>query len=271
MNNVLTFIIPVRHQQNSKNWALLKKNLTDTLRSISNQNATSWKGVVIANIGADLPVLPPEFDVKWVDFPPNELHSQGNADKEVFYDAFRVDKGRRVLAGMLHAGEMGHVMIVDDDDFVSSRRTQFVAANPSANGWFIKHGYVWADGGQWLYQSDDFSHLCGSSHIIRADLYNLPSSQANADDSYIRKVLGSHMYLHGHLDSSGTPLAALPFFGAVYRIGHPGAHSRSNGIFRQCIIKRDLLKQPWRLFTRIARLRMRNTALNQEYFGLPEG
>ncbi len=83
------------------------------------------------------------------------------------YEAIRADKGRRVLAGMLQAGAMGHVMIVDDDDFVSCRLAGFVAANLAETGWYLKHGYVWTEGSRLLFRHDDFSHLCGTSHIIR--------------------------------------------------------------------------------------------------------
>ena len=244
LKNILTFIIPVRHPDNAKDWQRVKRTLGETIRSISRQKCDGWKAVIIANHGAELPELPKGFEVKRVDFPPNQLHAKGSAEKEEFYEAFRLDKGRRVLAGMLHAGEMGHVMIVDDDDFVSCRLTSFVAANPRANGWYIFDGYLWSDGGRLLYCYSDFSIFCGSSHIVRADLYRLPPSFEAADETYIRRMLGSHVFLHGHLDASGTPLERLPFFGAVYRIGHAESHSQSSGILRKYFLYKSLLKHP---------------------------
>jgi hypothetical protein len=227
-----------------------------------------WKAVIVANYGADLPELPDGFEVKRVDFPPNPLYLQGTADKESFYEAVRIDKGRRILAGMLHAGQMGHVMIVDDDDFVSRRLTSFVARSPDANGWYIRDGYIWSDGGKFLYRYTDFSRLCGTSHIIRSDLYKLPLTFEEAEDAYIRRMLGSHIFIHDHLDTEGTPLASLPFPGAVYRTGHPGAHSRSSGIMSQFFFHRWLLKRPLELIRRFSRLRFKNRAVEKEFFGL---
>jgi glycosyltransferase involved in cell wall biosynthesis len=267
LKNILTFIIPVRHPANAKNWDKVKSNLTDTVKSIAAQKTDSWKAIIIANTGSDLPALPAGFDVKWVDFAPNELFRQGNADQEVFREAVRLDKGRRILAGMLYAGEMSYVMVVDDDDYISRNLTSFVAERPNANGWFIKSGYVWSDGGRWLYRTDGFSQFCGSSHIIRADLFNLPESLETADDTYIRRMLGSHVMIEGILSGSRTPLEPLPFLGAVYRIGHPESHSRSNTIFRQYIFRRYLLKRPWQIFSRISKLRLRDGKINEEYFG----
>ena len=37
MENILTFIIPVRHQDSSSNWEVLKRNLTSTIKSIAAQ------------------------------------------------------------------------------------------------------------------------------------------------------------------------------------------------------------------------------------------
>lgn len=267
MENVLTFIIPVRHQDNAKNWPRVKRTLTETARSIAAQKSEGWKAVVIANHGADLPTLPKGFDVARVDFPPNQLHAKGNATRGQFFEAFRIDKGRRVLAGMLHAGEMGHVMIVDDDDFVSNRLTGFVAANRQANGWYLGEGHVWSDGGWLLYRHPDFSNTCGSSHVVRSDLYRLPPSFEVADDTYISQMLGSHIFLHEQLEASGTPLAPLPFLGAVYRIGHPEAHSQSDSIPRKYFLDRDLLRQKKEFCRRIFRLGLKTRGIEREFFG----
>ncbi len=118
-----------------------------------------------------MPVLPDNFELKQVDFPPNPMFEQGDNDLEAFRDACRLDKGRRVLAGILEADKTGYVMVVDDDDFVSRRLTGFVAGYPGENGWYVQNGYIWGDGGRLIYEYTDFSKFCGTSHIIRADLY----------------------------------------------------------------------------------------------------
>lgn len=268
MKNILTFIIPVRHQDNARDWRRIKRTLSETMRSISHQEVNGWKAVIVANHGADLPNLLKGFEVKWVDFPPNEISMQSNVKMEQFYEALRSDKGRRILAGMLHAGEMGHVMVVDDDDFVSRRLTSFVAENPGANGWFIRDGYIWSDGGWLLFRPADFSRICGTSHIIRADLFQLPPSLEAADEAYIRRILGSHIFLHDHLGAAGTPLAPLPFIGAVYRIGHAESYTRSGSIFWNYFLKRQVLKNPKELLWRFSRLRIKTRPIEEEFFGL---
>lgn len=269
MTAALTFIIPVRHQDNAKDWPRLKANLTQTLRSLAAQTSMDWRAIVVANYGADLPPLPPQVEVARVDFPPNVLHEQGDADREAFYDACRLNKGERVLTGMLHAGDMRYVMVVDDDDCVSSRLAEYVVAHAGPPGWYIHDGFLWEDGSQYLYRYSGFSRLCGTSHIVRADLYQLPPSMDRAEREYIRTMMGSHIFIDKYLRETGTPLAPLPFVGAVYRVGHPGAHSKSQGVFAQYFMQRWLLRSPGELARRLRRLKFLSSGLRREFFGAP--
>jgi hypothetical protein len=222
MSAVLTFVIPILHPENSWNWMSLKQHVAQTIRSISQQTSDRWNAVIVANHGSDLPDTPGQFEVKWVAFPPNSLYDRDAADNKRFYDAVRWNKGLRVLAGMLHAQPKGHVMVVDHDDLISNRLVSFVARNEERNGWYIKNGYIWSEGVDLLYCYSDFSQFCGSSHIIRADLYQLPSSIDHASEDYVRRIIGSHVLIREHLANNGAPLAHLPFRGAIYRMGHIG-------------------------------------------------
>lgn len=267
MQNTLTFVIPVRHPDNARNWNELKSNLAVTLGSIANQAQPGWRALVVANAGSDLPVLPAGVEVKWVDFPPNDLHEQGTADREVFHEAVRLDKGRRILAGMLAAGKTDYFMVVDDDDLISSALTGFVRQHSGENGWFFYRGYVWSPGKKLMYRSLNFSMLCGTSHIIRADLFELPASMESADTAYIKKMLGSHVFITKYLAEKGTSLAALPFPGAIYRTGHAGSHSRSKDILSTYLLQTWLLRRPTELARRLCRLRLLGGNLRREFFG----
>jgi hypothetical protein len=263
MSVALSFIIPVRHPDNARDWRLVKRNLTQTIASIAAQRSDAWKAVIIANHGADLPQLPSGFSVKWVDFPPNPLYEQGTADEEAFRDALRIDKGRRVLAGMFHAGATNFFMVVDDDDFVNRKLTSFVEEKPGSNGWYISQGYFWETQGKFLYYSSKFSQICGTSHIVRSDLYRIPPKMSEASDDYVREMLGSHIMIEHILAERGTPLEPLPFPGAIYRIGHPGSHGNSRGLFGQLFRSRN----PLRFLPQIARLRLATKSVKRNFFG----
>lgn len=267
MKNILTFVIPVRHQDTAKDWQRIKKTLGETIASLASQDREGWRAIIVANHGADLPDLPKGVEVNRVNFAPNKMPAQGSVTKEQVYDAIRIDKGRRILSGMLYAGEMGHVMVVDADDFVSRRLTSFVAANPTANGWYIPEGYVWSEGGRILFQFPDFSHLCGTSHIVRADLYQLPSSIETADETYIKQILGSHLFLREHLDETGNPLAALPFVGAIYRAGHADSSIGSGSTLKQYFFRKQMLTNPAVLYHRVRRLHLKTPQIDREFMG----
>jgi hypothetical protein len=263
----ITFIIPVCHPANAKSWASVKNNLAQTVKSIASQSISDWNAIIVANRGADLPALPSGFDVKWVNFPPNPLSRQLCADQEQFYDGIRIDKGRRVLAGMLHAGKMGHVMVVDADDLISNRIASFVAYHREESGWFIREGFAFQETSRLLLLNRNFHKLCGTSHIVRSDLYRLPQRAEDASEIYINRSLGSHIFIEEMLRSAGTPLTPLPFAGAIYRMAHPDSVTKSRGIIRSFFWQRALAKSPLKLFKQLFHLRVMTTSLRSEYFG----
>ncbi len=267
----LTFIIPVRHPANSRDWSRLKSNLSQTVGSIAAQTHDDWRGIIVANHGSDLPGLPERFAVEWVDFPPNDLHDKGAQPHEVFLDAFRFDKGRRVLKGMLRARESRFFMIVDDDDFVSNRLTAFVASQRDANGWTVDRGYVWGDGGGVMYAHDDFNHVCGTSLIIRADHYGLPERYEDASPEYVKSMLGGHYSVGRLMAERGTPLASLPFRGAVYRVAQAGSHSQTPTIWRKYFFSADVLRHPKGFLRNLLRLRRVGGQARREFFGVQAG
>ena len=252
---VVTFIIPVRHQDNAKDCPALGGRLMQTVQSIASQTHASWRGLIVANVGAQIPALPQGFEVVRVTFPPNQLHDLGAGDKEAMYDAFRWDKGRRVLSGMIAAGPTGYFMIVDDDDFVSRDITAHAANNYGANGWTIENGYIWSEGGRLAFLHSHFASFCGTSHVIRSDLYEVPSSVAAASEDYVKTMLGSHVRIEAILAAKGSPLQSLPFPGAIYRVGHAGAHSKSRGMIRNFVVNKSTLRSPQLFLTNVSKLR----------------
>jgi hypothetical protein len=265
---LVTFIIPVRHQDNARDWSLLKANLLHTIASISNQTNDDWRGIIVANEGADLPDLPERFDVERVTFPPNDMHELGKSGNiEDFYDAFRADKGRRVLKGMLRARDSRFFMIVDDDDFVSARIVQYASENPDANGWTIDRGYIWDDGGKLLLGYDDFNHLCGTSLIIRSDVYGVPKRFEDASLDWIKSMLGSHVSIADILAKRGTPLATLPFRGAVYRVAYGGSHSKAPSLLAKYFLSWEAFKRPRRMLRNLGKLRRVDETAKREFFG----
>ncbi|OLP45478.1 glycosyltransferase family 2 protein [Rhizobium oryziradicis] len=265
---LLTFIIPVRHPDNARDWGALCARLSQTIASIAAQTHDDWRCVIVANEGASLPPMPERFFVERVTFAPNPNYDLQRDNLEAGYDAVRLDKGRRILSGMLAASDSDYFMVVDDDDFVSARLVDYVAQHRGANGWKINLGFLWNEGGQLMMGYDNFAHFCGTSLIIRSDLYQLPSRFEDCSETFIKTMLGSHKRIADALAERGNALLSLPFRGAVYRIGHAGAHSKSGSILGAHIFCRETLKDVRKLVHNLRRLRMVDSAMRQE-FGLP--
>ncbi|MDI1295514.1 MAG: galactosyl transferase [bacterium] len=266
MEPVISFIIPVRHQANAADWPGLKRRLSETIQSISSQNNPNWQAVIVANHGADLPDLPDGFRIEHVSFPPNAKHDIAAFDRDEVYDSFRLDKGRRVLSGMLASLPTRYFMIVDDDDLVSSHITDYVIDHIGANGWKIDKGWVWSEG-QIFVPHDRFNDYCGTSLIIRSDLYELPTSVEAASDDYVKTFLGSHVRIGKILADKGAQLDRLPFRGAIYRVGHRGAHSKSAHVLRSQIFNANMLRKPPTLVRNLLGLRFLSKKMGREFFG----
>lgn len=264
---LLTFIIPIRHQDNAADWGKLKSKLSATMASIAGQTNGDWKAVIVANHGADLPEMPERFQVERVDFSPNLHHDRKTNAKDSFLDSFRVDKGRRVLKGMLAARDSQYFMIVDDDDFVSSRIVEFVSAHVGENGWKIDKGYVWTEDGKLLYAEDNFNNMCGTSLIIRSDLYALPERFEDGSMELITTMLGSHVRVGSALAKVGAPLASLPFRGAIYRVGNRGSHSQTPGVLQKFFLNKQQIRHPLTLIGNLRKLSLVNGAVAREFFG----
>jgi len=264
---LLTFVIPVRHPANSRDWGRQIATLRQTIASVAAQDGPGWRAVVVANTGAELPPMPEGFEVERVEFSPNPMHDRnGHAPEDVF-DAVRLDKGRRVLAGALRARRSRYLMVMDDDDFVSRKLAGFVRAHDGANGWAFHDGYVWGEGRRLTYREPAFSDLCGTSHIVRTDLYDLPSSGAEAETGYVKQMLGSHRFVALRLAAAGSALSPLPFPGAIYRIGHAGSHSGSGRILPTFVFNRRALRRPFASLRNLTRIGVLTQAMREEFFG----
>ncbi len=265
---LLTFIIPVRHPANAFNWEHLKTRLAQTISSISNQSNSNWRAIIVANEGADLPTLPDRFEALRVSFPPNPAHERAEGmTVEEFRNVFRMDKGRRVLSGMLYARNSQFFMIVDDDDLVSCNIVQYVSEHSECGGWKIDHGYIWDDCGKLLMQHNAFNKTCGTSLIISANLYSLPAKFEDASEKWISSMLGSHVQISDILASKGNPLEVFPFRAAIYRVANQGSHSRTGGIVSNHFLNKSVLKHPRLLFANLLKIRLLTDSVRKEFFG----
>lgn len=263
----LTFVIPIRHPDNVRDPAAQLRILEQTFRCYCAQTVDSWRVVLVANTGTRLPELPKGFEVVWVDYEPNAQHELKDHNFRSAMNAILLDKGRRIGAGIRAFPDTHYYMLMDDDDFVSCRMTEFVKNNQGGNGWYVNKGYGVSLDGVLAMALDRFHKVSGSSHIVRNDLFPLPDETDDAYDPYVMKWLGTHGPTTELFEDIGAPLSPLPFHGAVYLVNNPNSHSVSNTLLRQYVLNKDTVRRPWSLFEKVSHLKRIDPAFRAEFFG----
>jgi len=177
---MLAFITSIRHPLNSSHYPTIERLLERTLGSICAQTHRDFKVVVVCHRVPDIAYDPAHVDFVLVDYaPPSQV-----AGPQTGIQAVRLDKGSKLLAGMLVARryQPSHVMFFDADDLLSRRIAEHVAKHPDANGWYMAKGYTWTEGGAMLRLRSNFHQLCGTSHVLRTDVFDLGEEAIDIQD-----------------------------------------------------------------------------------------
>ena len=192
----------MKHCEIATNWDYAVQLLERTLRSICRQSSTNYRVVVVANQDIEAVARHDAVDLLLVDFPPPE---EGLVNR-------RADKARKLMRGFEHARTLGasHVMAVDADDCVSRRTAEVVESSPQTAGWLLRKGYLWREGSRIAYLNrKNFNHSCGSSVIVRTDLFHHLFADEPPRYSFEEPTL-----------PVGHGFVSFPFAGAVYCIFH---------------------------------------------------
>lgn len=228
---MLAFITSLRHPMNSHDYLRVEDIFFESVESWVRQTDPRFLVIAVGNRKPSRP-LPDGVRFVEVDFdPPTSRRGPMTGIPAVLKD-----KGTKLAVGLLAAREhpdLSHVMFTDADDFVSMRLAGFVARHQDKLGWTIMDGWRYHRGRRSVRpHRGDFHLQCGSSHIVRHDVYpavDLPPS-ATQEELYaafgdrLERWIGSHMFIEADIG-----LEPLPFPGALYGVGTGEAHS-GNGM-----------------------------------------
>jgi hypothetical protein len=230
---VLLFVTSLRHPVNARDYDVVERLLRQTLRSLENQTDDDYRVVVV---GHRVPAfaLPARTEFVTVDFAPPDPENGVHAGRT----AFVRDKGTKLGLGLSVARrwEPDHVMIVDADDLVSSRLTEFVHHAPARDGWVVETGYKYSATRQTYQVLPRFNRHCGSCHVVRFEHYRVPdldvgASQEDILEAYgerLPRVIGRHRDALEAFAEWGVDLEPLPFRAAVYTVDAGENHSASS-------------------------------------------
>lgn len=204
---MIVFVVPLQSPAASRDWANVSRLAERTLRSVCRQSCSDFRVILVCNERPRGDYDHPALTVLERDFPlpgPTTEERMG-------------DKGRKLHHALVHARQWApfHFMSVDADDCVSRRLAALSKDSPEAPGWFFEKGYMHDEGSRFLYLRENFHLACGTSHIARCTADDLPASLDDSEERFWPLKYG-HTTLEQFLRGRGTPLAPLPFPGAIY-------------------------------------------------------
>ncbi len=221
---MLAFITSVRNPHNSTDYGRVELLLRRTLRSVCAQTDRDFRVIVVTNRPPSFTV-PEKVEVIRVDFPAPDSHE----GSQISVEAIRRDKGTKLAVGVLAARRLDatHVMQFDADDFLSRDIAAFVNSHAGEQGWYFSKGYVFYARRGLIKGVANFHENCGTSFVLREDLYGRADLELDATQDAIyaafgsdvvTDVLGSHPKTLAHFAARGIELAPLPFHGATYAL-----------------------------------------------------
>jgi hypothetical protein len=209
---MLVFVVPLKSARVAKSWDYVSLLFERCLRSICAQTTAEFKVLVLHH---ERPAI--AFNHPAVTYVRVELPVPDPRD----HTALNQDKFRKRFRGFLLARELAatHMMNVDADDCVSNRLAAWVREHPTEPGWYFDSGYFYRDRARTIFlKRGGFHFWCGTSHIFRRDLVEVPPG-TEAPDGYLSAL---------RADRLRCWLAPLSFPGAIYvnTKGFEGNHSR---------------------------------------------
>jgi glycosyltransferase involved in cell wall biosynthesis len=209
---MLAFIVPLKSKKTCTSWENVSRLFERCVKSICHQTTDNFQVIVVCNEKPEIQFTHHKITYIEQEFP---LPSTDLYSKDM-------DRTRKVITGFLYAQKIksSHIMCVDADDCVSKHIAKFVNSYPQADGWFFKQGYVYYENSQLIrIMRKGFDSYCGTSNIVRTDLYQIPETLNESDEIEYRELIYNH-YRHreiiGTLAKKGATLASLPFPGAIY-------------------------------------------------------
>ncbi len=253
---MLGFVVPLKSAKVSKSWEQVSQLFERTARSICNSTNPNFKVVVVCHEKPKINFEHPNLQYITVDLPVPTTFVEKRADKM-----------HKIIRGIPVAKDLGcsYIMMVDADDCVSKFLTEFILKSKQSYGYFLNRGYLYNENNHFLrLRRKGFNAYCGSSHIIKSDLYDVSDQMLLrlptkiSDINLIPKDIYDLYYMHPKIvpffKSREIILEPLPFLGAIYILGNLENFSSSNpGFAKQKVsLKQRLLKIKHRLFdTRI--------------------
>lgn len=220
----LGIVIPLKSQRVSRDWNAVKQCLEATLRSLDRQSSDDWIAAVVGHEKPDIFWAQFSERIVWVssihDLPP--LREGGDFTNHLDFN-YHLDKCRKIGLGMLHLKnrEITEWFVLDADDYIHWDFVHNLSLLPRQAGWLLRSGYLWyQDLRRWM-ACDQMLNLCGSTAVISASIFEVPTTNLDEDLQQIPWCRMSHSDMERFLLpylSGASP--TFPFPAIAYTLSH---------------------------------------------------
>jgi hypothetical protein len=214
---MLIFIVPLRSPETCSNWSDISDLCNSTLNSLVRQTSSNFKVILSCN------ELPLNFEnhekivVIKENFPIPKTWEDGIGDIYL-----------KIKRAMVEAKQFGSsfIMRVDADDLVSKYLVEYTDKNQDCDGWYLRWGYMYPIGENYVYLRPKFTAISGSSNILKCEVNQFPSSVDTHNKDWLEPVC-QHLNINSLLIPYNKKLKPLPFPGVAFRM-HTANMSGSN-------------------------------------------
>lgn len=213
----MIFIVPLRSPKTCSNWDDVSALCNSTLNSLLQQTSSNFKIILCCN------ELPLNFQAHEKVMTIVEEFPIPNTWEEGIGDIYR-----KIKRAMIDANQFGasFIMRVDADDLVSKYLVEYTDKHQNCDGWYLRWGYMYPIGEDYIYLRPKFTTISGSSNILKCEDNEFPSSLDTASKDWLEPVW-QHLNINTLLVPYNKKLKPLPFPGVVFRT-HSANMSGSN-------------------------------------------
>ena len=142
---MIYFIIPLMSKRVANDWETVSLLFNRTLWSCYNQTDPDFKILVACH---EIPLLTKKYDdrVEFIQVNEKDCPVPKNQSEKM------IDKGYKTHTLAMRLRELGggYAMMVDADDLVSCHISEFIKEHPNENGFYVKTGYVYFVGDNYM-------------------------------------------------------------------------------------------------------------------------
>ncbi|QFT88424.1 hypothetical protein FIU87_07195 [Bacillus sp. THAF10] len=209
---IVCFGISFKSKKVCKNWEIVQKNLSNTLRSIFNNTKSNFLIVVAGHEKPKIAEIENE-KVKWISSP---------FKPPISPKGFNLDKRKkRILIGAylrtIHFN--GYYMHLDADDLIHYKFIEYLNSLPLKKAFIIRESFMINTNIKEIWVTKRFYLHCGSSSVIYFNTNELPLSFKRDKSKFSKFAFTSHRLTHSKFKKNDYQFLDQPLVLRVFGYG----------------------------------------------------